>query len=308
MKYIKKFEKVSQFEDFKNSSEWITPNVSYVVEMSKCNFQPYIPPPTMAGDVAYWDGSKVKTISLDNYNTTLGTAIGVVAVPSGFAPDGKTRIISLNPVNAYGNPVQTNTTIIWGPTGDTTLPNYTKVPITDNKGLTADSSSLDGYPVADRFVGTASYADPIAQYFDSPYIPSPYLGDKPNPEYYKQIDGGNALSDFNGLTNTQTLVGLGSSYVAANACWNYNDGASNLQWYLPAIGEIGCYIARCSLIGNSINSLNGYSNMGTGLWSSTEYSSLDVYKTAVMGARIYCSSMSKNYGGTWSAHPFAMLD
>ena len=34
---------------------------------------------------------------------------------------------------------------------------------------------------------------------------------------------------FNGLSNTQTLVGLGTDYVAANACWNYKDVWSSSQ-------------------------------------------------------------------------------
>ena len=55
MKYLKKFEKISQFEDFKNGSEWITPNVSYVVETSECNFQPYVPPPPEPTVIATYD-------------------------------------------------------------------------------------------------------------------------------------------------------------------------------------------------------------------------------------------------------------
>ena len=60
MKYIKKFEKISQFEDFKNGSEWITPNVSYIVENKGCKFQPYIPPPQKIVNYirAYIDGLK----------------------------------------------------------------------------------------------------------------------------------------------------------------------------------------------------------------------------------------------------------
>ena len=39
------------------------------------------PPPPKAGDVAYWDGSRVRTVPLDEYNTSMGVAVGVVAIP-----------------------------------------------------------------------------------------------------------------------------------------------------------------------------------------------------------------------------------
>lgn len=56
-----------------------------------------------AGDVAYWDGSKVRTAPLSSWDASLGAAIGVVVVPEGFATDGKARIISLKPTDKKGN-------------------------------------------------------------------------------------------------------------------------------------------------------------------------------------------------------------
>lgn len=277
MKYLKKFENTSQFEDFKKSSEWITPNVSYVIETSKCNFQPYTPPITNVGDIAYWDGSKIKTIPLSSWNVSLGTPVGVVVVPEGFAPDGKVRIVSLKYVDSNGNPSDTYVQMKWGPSVETSLTNYDRVPTTDNAGVTSNGSYYYGQIPSDTFTSNQSFVDPEAYYDYAimssgiPYIPSPYFGDSPNPEYYKSISGyNNAFSDFNGLSNTQTLVGLGSDYVAANAAWKYKDGVSNLQWYLLAMGELGYIMARFNLINESITAVGGVGYDVLESWSSTE--------------------------------------
>jgi hypothetical protein len=70
------------------------------------------------------------------------------------------------------------------------------------------------------------------------------------------------------------LVGLGADYVAANACWNYKDGASNLQWYLPSMGELGYLMPRFNEINNVIEALGGVAVDGRyNFWSSSEGSS-----------------------------------
>ena len=122
--------------------------------------------------------------------------------------------------------------------------------------------------------------DSTAKYSQtSNLIPSPYLGDDQtfNPEYSKEISGNNALSDFNGASNTEVLVGLGTDYTAANACWNYKDGSSNLQWYLPAAGELGFLVARFNAINASITAVGGSSVISNGFWSSSEHSSDAAY-------------------------------
>ena len=289
MKYLKKFETTSQFDDFKNGSEWITPNISYIVEQSSLNFQPYVPPPPqpiLLGEIAYWDGSKVKTVSSDKWTTSLGTPVGVVVIPEGMLPDGKARIVSLKYVNADGTPADSRPSLYWEKTGnyvDTTLTNYNRVPTTDNAGSTSTGSNHDGILPSDdtdNFTEATSFVDSTAKYWStSLLIPSPYLGDNStlNPEYSKTISGyNNALSDFNGLTNTQTLVGLGSDYQAANAAWNYTGGVSGtgLQWYLPAAGELGFLMSRFKAINNAITTAGGVAvDSAYFFWSSSEYSS-----------------------------------
>lgn len=113
-------------------------------------------------------------------------------------------------------------------------------------------------------------------------IPSPYLSDGTlNPEYMKTIDGyNNVLSDFNGKGNTDILVGLGSDYAAANHAKDYTiDGVSGIDWYLPAMGELGVMIARLGKINEVISTLGGVAidTFYQFLWSSSKYSLDDAY-------------------------------
>lgn len=187
--------------------------------------------------------------------------------------------------------------MVWGPSGtDTSLTNCTKVPITDNTDSTSTDSTSDGYLPSDNFSGATSFVDPKAKYYGlTPMIPSPYLGNTPNPEYYKEISGyNNALSDFNGLSNTQTLVGLGTGYTAANAAWKYKDGVSNLQWYLPAMGELGYLMPRFKEINNIITALGGVAVASGFFWSSSEYSSGNAYLLSTSNGNVNYSSKSSS--------------
>lgn len=308
MKYLRVFEKENNYTEYKDSSEWVTPNISLIRETGGSKCKPYIQPPAMAGDVAYWDGSKVKTTPSSSWNTSLGTPVGVVVVPEGFAPDGKVRIIGLKPVDTNGNQSSSHVKILWGGYGtDTSLTNFTTVPTTDNAGSTSSGSNSYGILPSDSFTGATSFVDPKAKYNStSNLIPSPYLGDAPNPEYYKEISGNNALSDFNGLSNTQTLVGLGTGYTAANAAYNYNDGASNLQWYLPAMGELGYIMPRFNEINNTITALGGVAVVAasTFFWGSSEYSSDRAYYLGTSGGGVY-SNLSKS--SSTCVRPFAII-
>ena len=274
MKYIKRFDKLSDYQAFISNGGGVNlqPHMATIgtigdVYLKETNGR-------NVGDIAYWDGSKVKTISQKLFNSRLGTPIGIVVIPHGFTPDGKTRIVSLYEVDANGDKVTSIADVKWGPMGvNTSLTNYTKVPTTDNNGSTSTGSSSHGFLPSDKFTGSQSYIDPKAKYkVSTNLIPSPYFQEIPNPEYNKTIEDGNALSDFNGLNNTRKLVGLNTEYEAANAAWKYKDGSSNLQWYLPAIGELGYIIVRLNEIDNSINKLGGLLiNSDYAFWSSSQY-------------------------------------
>lgn len=329
MKYIKYFNQETEYNSFLDGEEYIEPHLAFINETNALHF---IKKTHKLGDVAYWDGNNVQTCSLENYNESMGAAIGVVVIPSGFAPDGKARIVSLKWANMSGSGQQSR--MNWGvPEVDTPLYNYDKVPITNNTDFNSTEVGVSGYIASDLFnylteeeknslggyLGIESYVDPIATYyFDTAvfYIPSPYItkdGDyKPNTEYYKTIEGGNVLSDFNGLKNTQTLVGLGTDYEAANACWNYNDGTnSGLQWYLPAMGELGylrCRIGKLALIIEELTGSFLYIP-NANLWSSTELSgeSASVLFGGYDGSITGLEKDGKDVHYGFYARPFAIL-
>lgn len=291
MKYLKKFNTTTEYDQFKSGSEFVLPNVSYVENSDVVMYGPYVAPPAAVGDVAYWDGSKVKTCTLGSYDSSMGTAVGVVVIPENFLPDGKARMIALKQSN--------NKT--WGGYGTdiSDLVNYNRVPITDNAGSTTTGSNVNGHLPSDRFTGSQSFVDPMAKYGNtSNLIPSPYLSDGTlNPEYMKTIEGyNNALSDFNGKGNTDILVGLGSDYVAANHAKDYTiDGVSSINWYLPACGELGVMIARLGSINAVISTLGGVA-VPTDyiLWSSSEYNKSYAYGVLAYNGSVSYNNMKSN--------------
>ena len=310
MKYLRKFSSEAEYQAFMGGGDYVEPHVVSVnigTVKPSMRYKKFIPPPAMVGDIAYWDGSSVKTCTVDTWNTSLGTPIGVVVIPEGFAPDGKARLISLKGVDINGNQSDSQVSMKWGPVGtDTSLTNYDRVPTTDNAGSTSTGSDSIGHLPSNIFAWSQSYVDPEAKYYSSSFLsPSPYLGDGPNPEYYKTISGyNNALSDFNGLSNTRTLFYLGSKYQAARACWNYKDGASNLQWYLPAMGELGYLMPRFNLINESLTTVGGVAVDGDYLfWSSSEYSSYYAYSLNAYDG--YVSYDNKDYDSC--VRPFCSL-
>jgi hypothetical protein len=98
------------------------------------------------------------------------------------------------------------------------------------------------------------------------------------------------------------LVGLGADYVAANACWNYKDGASNLQWYLPSMGELGYLMPRFNEINSVIIALDGV-DVGWSLWSSSESSSLGAYTLSITNGSV--GSNGKDFSSY--VRPFSIL-
>ena len=273
------------------------------------------PEPVLTGDVAYWDGSKIKTVSQEKWNSSLGTPVGVVVIPEGFAPDGKARMIGLKYATSAGTSSDSTVRLAWGGYGtDTSLTNYKRVPTTDNAGSTSTGSNANGYLPSDKFTGTTSFVDSTAKYYTtSNFIPSPYLGDDKtfNPEYYKEILSGdtnvNGLSDFNGASNTAVLVGLGTGYTAANAAHNYDGGVTgtDIQWYLPAAGELGFIMPRFNAINATIQSVGGVAVAGDhSFWSSSECSSNYAY--CVYAGNGYVSNSIKN--NTYCVRAFAIIN
>lgn len=288
-------------QNWEISHRYNTMHDKWIVKERQKERQEEVKQPAMYGDIVYWDGSKVTYITKDKWNTDLGTPLGVVVVPTNFAPDGKARFVCMHFVDVNGEIVSDKYAVSWGPTTsiDTSLTNFTMVPTTNNSDYTSTGSNGSGYLPSDSFSGNQSFVDEKAKYKEtSNLIPSPYLTvdgkDTPNPEYYKEIDGNNALSDFNGLSNTETLAGLGSDYMAANAAWNYNDGLSNIKYYLPAIGELGYLVPRLNEINESLNLIDGivFDEIYY-LYSSSECSSSSVY--SIVPTQGHISTRGKTY-------------
>lgn len=227
------------------------------------------------GDIAYKasDGS-IKVISQNAWDASLGIALGVVVIPSGFAPDNKLpRIAALVEYSVKWSTSQK----------DTSLKNYLVLATTDNTSLGATGTTSRGYLPSDGLSGATSFVDPIAKYGNyTPYIPSPYLGDTPNPAYYAEMANGNALSDFNGKGNTDVLVALGSAYTAANSARGHKvTGAEEIVWSLPAAGELGHLVPRRTVINASLTKAGG-TLLSVPCWSSTEYSSDYAYGLGII--------------------------
>lgn len=264
------------------------------------------------GDIAYKAANgKIMVIAPDLWDASLGTPVGVVVIPSGFAPDnGLARILSLKWASSSSTSSTSARGMEWGGYGTgTSLTNHNRVPTTNNAGSTTTGAAKTAYLPSDKFTGTVSYVDPLTQYSGTSItmIPSPYLGDKPNPAYYAPIAGyNNALADFDGKGNTDVLVGLGAKYKAANAARNYKAaGAEEIEWYLPSMGELGYMIARFNKIQAALTKVNAPQLVDSNdYWSSSENSSSNA-------CSVITSSGLVLYGrkdSTLSVRPFAMLD
>jgi len=286
LKYFKEFETYGEYETYINGKP-ILPNVSFVGE--NVYYKDGIPTPPIpsiisAGMICYHDGSGFKFCTVEEWDSTLGTAQGVVVVPSNHTPDGTARIMCIKGVARDGTETSSNVSIMWGPSNvDTGLPNMDKVPTWDNTIGGAIGNSDYGYLPSDSdngyFTGATCATDSLTKYAGlTPYIPSPYLEDgSQNPAYINTVEAttANCLSDFDGKGNTSVLVGLGSDYVAANACNKYGTTALPAgNWYLPACGELGYIMPRFNEIQSALQKVGGVQlNSNYFYWSSTEYSS-----------------------------------
>lgn len=276
---------------------------------------------------------KDKDLKTFKDNDTVGyTPIGIVIVPKshtsvilkdGDPRKGKNIIMSLKPMS-YDTPesgATSETNMYWGQYNvDTSLTNFNVCNVFSSaSSQSAVTTQTNGYLPSDRFSGTASDANSNLKYSStSNVIPSPYkLVDGewlPNEDYYgTSVSALNALSDFNGISNTKVLTDLatsqsdwttadsitnnsGSGYSPAACCCarfkttgtksfveagdSYN---STGVWYLPACGELGYimpnFSANQTALSN-VQSLYGTTlvvavqlDSGSNFWSSSEDSS-----------------------------------
>lgn len=240
MKYLKSFETDAEYQNFKQTDEFIKPNVPHCVNENHVHYNPIPSPKDIVGSIAYYDGSTVKFALKDDYTSTMGTPIGVVVIPQSHMEDGKCRVMSL--ANMSYNTPETGTlaatsnadaqtagaNLMWGVYNNdiAELTNYDKVVTVD--GATTESN---GYLPSDWWVGKSEVvipddgtysANPVSnsvdvetawhgiddwdKLTDSNMCPSPYLSDgSKNPLCFT---AGQALCDMNGKSNTNILVNL----------------------------------------------------------------------------------------------------
>lgn len=308
MTHLLRFATELEYTDYCNSTQYVEPHVAVVG--SDVKYQPETW--GNVGDIIYYDSDTyaLKKCSPQKWTSTLGDAIGVVVIPDGFTLDRKARMISFRAIDKSGNITNESVGMMWG-AGNNPLTRYTKVPVmnNDNDNVIAQDN---GYLPSDIFTGgESSLLDINATYYQNNstnFIPSPYITNDgectPNRMYYKLMEGTNTLRDFNGLQNTQILVNQSIFHEAANACFEYNDGSGlGIQWYLPAMGELGYLMSRLNVINESIHLLGGTPISTNGYWSSSEVDAYNAYCLVTATGEV------SYYDKTQTCHvrPFAIL-
>lgn len=266
------------------------------------------------GSIYYSDGST--TLPSEDVDSSK-TPIGILVIPSSHMSDGKARIMSLAEMTEDGvGSLTSHVGLTWGVQGtDTSLHNYNQIPCIGHKGSGEYPDNVidhvknwgricsdkDGWNAIENPLdpGTHWYRDT-----EDCHIPSPYNADGTFNTTYSatSYSGGtinNALSDFNGKSNTTTLVALGADYKASVACSRYStEGTSVGDWYLPAMGELAYIMPRFTTIQNSLTklgnralALNGISNY----WSSTEYGSYNAYRLYAGDGDVYINYKDIGY-------------
>lgn len=262
----------------------------------------------LAGDFLCVDADGKKNIFRGEVSSGY-TPIGVVVIPPSHDVygTGEGAVMSLKYMN-YTTPNEGSInyqSIYWGSYGGyTPIYDYTSVATIGYTTAQTETVSFTGsaYLPSDAFTAITCIKDTNASYSTSvkkSAAPSPYLTDgSRNSQYY--TNGNNALSDFDGVGNTNVLTGLATGedwknttsitntsektyYPAACCCWRYSTvGTVQGNWYLPACGELGYLCARFKTINNAIQYLinSGFSNSCSlvashWFWSSND---LDNYK------------------------------
>ena len=274
-----------------------------------------------AGTLIYTkNDGKYYAVAADDWSDDLGTQVGVIVIPQGVLPDGKVRIMGIKGVDSAGTLSDTEVTMPWGSSGVDVegLTNYYEVPVVDPEtneitGKTGGNSYLP----SDKFSTRPNPLDIGTAWNSSSNLlaPSPYKDGALNPAYCAtEYTGGsiaNCFSDFSGLENTQLLCQSAGTYVAANAAHLYKAlEGDTLEWYLPAMGELGFIMPRFNAINEALASVGGVALASSYYcWSSSEYSSnyaryLNTSNGNVSSNRDYY--YDKNY--SCRVRPFARLD
>ena len=341
LEHLKSFADVDSYKEHILSSNAVFPNVSYVGETDKVYYNPHRD--IQAGEIIYLNGGKLYATKLSNWNSSLGTAQGVVVVPASHTTDDTVRIISLVPMN-YNTPDVGGSEeqgIYWGGNGVdlTGLTNYDLVPTTSNNDSTTIGtnswSRLPSNSTNGSFTGATCVTDIETKYSNQELMcPSPYLRDNTqNPAYIGNTNGRIATSDFDGRRNTDIICAsatgqsdwqtasvitnssLSGYYPAACCCRRYGtSGLPSGNWYLPACGELGYIMPRFKQIQDSLQGIIDSGQIAVLLhtgyiyWSSTEYSRINAcYVTTGNGAVDRFDKRADSYVRAFASVPLSSL-
>ena len=283
----------------------------------------------IAGDVCFYNS---ETDSKEFYRLDVGddqipttcTPIGVVVIPASHDVygDGDCAIMSLK-LPAESQVIENNVGYTkWSSVSfDTALSNYSGVVTVGSQNnisasATGISSSPTILPGSNPSWRVPNIWDTDTYYYSNTsayqYAPSPYNEDDSRNNVYYQTSSpssiGNALSDFNGKNNcnsmSQELEDLDSAMYYCSIF--HTKGTSTNDWYLPALGELGYIVPKFSTLQKTIQILNNiyttnYPDINDAYyWSSTECNSSQAYylttstgkvdsagKTGYMGVRAF---------------------
>lgn len=267
----------------------------------------------VAGDAVLYDQTNDHLVIVSSDDVakcaTGYTPVGVVVVPGNHDVygDGSCGVMSLKVMNQDSPDIGTaNTRLMsWGNYDNDIpdLPYFIRTPIGNTLDGIPTGEIMSGYLPSDNFSNIQCLHDTNRFYqidSSSNQSPSPYLTDgSRNPGYYQTISpssSNNALSDFNGKGNSETLWGLATAqsnwktdstiednsgdnyFPAACCCWRYHtDGTQQGDWYLPACGELGYVVASINkIVEVATNLKNIYKDIfinwtNIALWSSTNH-------------------------------------
>ena len=269
-----------------------------------------------AGTLIYTkNDGKHYAVAADEWSDDLGTQVGVIVIPQGILPDGKARIVGIKGVDSAGTLCDFAVQMPWGnkKVDVEGLTNYEEAPLV-NPGTNDITGKTTNYALlpSDIFSATQNPFDfGTAWESESSLAPSPYKDGALNPAYCAtEYTGGtiaNCLSDFSGLENTQLLCQSAGTYTAANAAHLYKAfEGDTLEWYLPAMGELGFIMPRFNAINEALASVDGVAlYFSVYFWSSSEN-----YKFAALALKFSPTGdfryIGKSNGGY--VRPFARLD
>lgn len=235
----------------------------------------------------------------DELNPETMTPIGIVVVPESHNRygDGSAGVMSLvgmswkTPDTGMLGDVEDNDTtkasaIYWGASTGHGLTGRSKFPMlgsSDGPVYSTLQGTCDKNAMlpSDRWTnGKQCLTDKSTYYYynydsaDRYYAPSPYNNERANSLYVVDT-GGNPFADFNGKTNTETILKNATAqsgwktdseiknqsdagyFPMACCCWRFHtEGTEQGDWYLPGMGEVGYVSPKYEKINAAIRKIN----------------------------------------------------